>query len=1596
MKLAKSKFLGFFIIISMVINMFMFSNVRAYNDDYFDTGEISGYTWFDFDGNGKWEWHNPNENVISGVKVDLCDANNQVLKTTTTSYYGQYFFKDLCWGSYKVKVHLPSGYTFTDQGNGNGVQYRISKVDPSTGITDTLYPTNRAVNIGLIKGQTNNTDDTTPPPVQGSLMDINRTLDKNTATLGQTVEVKYTVNPKPVLTQQDSTQKDIVLVIDTSGSMADAPSSSASISKLDTIKSVATNFINSFKGNQNVNIALIDFDNQAKNVAALTNMKSGDVTNLSNKVNGLRADGSTNIGDGLRIAYNQLNNTNGHNKYIVFMTDGQAEAYSWNSQGYIMGTETVYSNNIYSTYWDYYHRYANPDYRTQALEYAKKVASEKVGNSNIKSFFVGFGTEANSSNVQIANAAKGTYQSAIDKTTVAKIYDGIQKQIDSTIQGTAAFQETFSSNLEVDRSTLPQGLSVNESKITGNINVDYTLNSEKTQYEHNSPVEFTVKYKVNSKANCILGQSGNSSLVKLDVSNKTETKYLPEKVLTVTDGDSNNNGLMNISRSVDAQSLKIGDVFTAKYNIKTSSILAQQDTTQKDIVLVMDTSTSMKDSPNGSMETSKLDIVKSVAKNFVSKFNNNSKVNIALVEFNSLSKEDEGLTNMGGYNAGDTLNDAIDSFRTDSNTNIGEGLRKAYYMLNDNNGHDKYIILMTDGAANTYSVSGNWNGNSDSDWRWYQDGQVFKNYGRYVWNSYKGWVYCSQGSYYWSYYMDSSDPGKYACFGNNDLNGLVYAKKIASEKIANSKIKSFIVGFGSDADTNNSEIAAAAKGVYQSAQDETSINNVYDQIQKQIDSNIHGTEVFQETFSSNLEVDTATLPAGLKVDGNKVTGTMDLQYTLSSDKTQYMAVPNQFEIKYKVKSSSDCILGQGGNSSSVQLSVTNQTDTKYFPELTIPVLGDSSSTLPQVNINITDGTGTVDNYIVNSNNANKKVDKFLPGETKLKGDAYANISFQSQTANIFQYKIVPYSIDPKDVNIDTLADWQTLNLQQQTVNNDVVTDKQGYLNQRSYDVSHLPYLNNTVDWSNPNQVFKNPFSAAEYKAATYSKDAASYGKWEDYIKEDGSKGKRWVTNSIFLPNMFISNDYKEASKFWGYIKVPNDGSYYFGAISDDGCRGYITVDGETKTFVDMFKPQGATPGTTGVVFNLKSDTYYPIYLEYSNWGGSAAFELRYSNATMDSNGVNNASRIPTDWFYPSKTLSPGEYTDTIFTGSTGVKFPKEPGKYYVAYRTGQKDANGNIGTIDREGFYGGFTVEKKADLVLKREISNSSPKVGDEIEIKCTITPKPFNVSSVYPDGNGPDTYTSTVSNLIYQDVFPKGITPISKNDATTVINGQKISMKLPDNIVYTKDGTEYKASPITFSVYAKFDLSGNYVLQGSDSVVTYTDIDGAKMQLNFNDVSINSLGKSDILKQGIYEKNNVSHQYLKSKQDTGDDLKIVEKMPVELGMLVDIKTSKPTIKLDIIGTYVTGTITFKKYELNSDGAINMSIQPQIVSLPSSGLEMSSTDMFKMDADKKYLITYGITPNGAVGSSIVVHAYIDNKTEPDEMILIIDKMPIVQ
>lgn len=905
MKLYRLKAITFFTILCMILSIFVYTPVQAKNN-----GIISGYVWLDSNGNGIRESGEPG---IGGVPVYSYFRNgNLYYDDVISSSNGTYTICTKNTGNDNViKVNLNElkrmGYEITAVGSNN----QIVGVDGEYAITNKMKPQS-SVGIGLKKiGQSKTNYD---------LVSVERSIDSQPSKVGDTFDVKYKITPKAIPVGESNTEKDIVLVMDTSGSMDYISSENRKPyywnekSRLDIIKNVAKKFASKFDNNEKVNISLIEFGNYAIKQVSLTNMKNGYTSNLYNEISWLSAGGSTNIGDGLRLAYNELNNNNGHDKYIVLMTDGIAEAYCSDGDEYIMGTEKLTWDNIYCTIWS--GNKAKPDYRIQALDYAKKLAGEKIAKFNIRTFIVGFGSGAGTNNQQIADAAKGVYKQALDENTVSSVYDEIQKKIDTQVQGSVNFQETFNDNLEIaDSSKLPSGLKIDGNKIAGNFNVDYVLNDTKTQYVAH-PIEFTVRYKVKTAGSCVLGKDGKFSFAQLVLSEKSDTKYLEEVSFTASEVNQPTEPLIDATRTVDVQQVKEDGTFSARYIITPKDVVVQQDTKEKDIVLVIDTSESMDYIPSEDRyanwnEKSRLDIIKSVAYNFIDKFSGNEKVNISIITFNSKANELVPLTNMKDDDIEDIYG-KISALEAYGSTNIGDGLRVAYNKLNSDNGRDKYIVFMTDGVAEAYSAK---SANSND---YIMGDEVVRDSN----------VYCTQ----WNYSYKQANPDYRA-------KSLDYAIKVASEKIAKSNINSFIIGFGSGAGSSNEQIAQAANGVYKQALEENTVNSVYDEIQKKIEQSIYGEVLFEETFSNKLDVQ--NIPNEFKdkfqISGNKLIGDFkNIEYT-NDGNGNYKANPIDVSIVYKAKENTEgpYILGSGGSSSFAVVSVMGKTDKKYLDEISI-------------------------------------------------------------------------------------------------------------------------------------------------------------------------------------------------------------------------------------------------------------------------------------------------------------------------------------------------------------------------------------------------------------------------------------------------------------------------------------------------------------------------------------------------------------------------------------------------------------------------------------------------------------------------------------
>ncbi|ACD54176.1 hypothetical protein ST12_14385 [Clostridium botulinum] len=114
---------------------------------------------------------------------------------------------------------------------------------------------------------------------------------------------------------------------------------------------------------------------------------------------------------------------------------------------------------------------------------------------------------------------------------------------------------------------------------------------------------------------------------------------------------------------------------------------------KKEIVLVLDTSGSMKDS--------KIKKMKNAAMEFVNKIKKIPNLDIDIVTYST-----SGYTYLNNGNTEEDLLKIINSIKADGGTNTGEGLRKANYILDleKNKNADKSIVFMSDGMPTYYSI----------------------------------------------------------------------------------------------------------------------------------------------------------------------------------------------------------------------------------------------------------------------------------------------------------------------------------------------------------------------------------------------------------------------------------------------------------------------------------------------------------------------------------------------------------------------------------------------------------------------------------------------------------------------------------------------------------------------------------------------------------------------------------------------------------------------------------------------------------------------------------------------------------------------------
>ncbi|MGH4138003.1 Ig-like domain-containing protein [Clostridium sp.] len=403
------------------------------------------------------------------------------------------------------------------------------------------------------------------------------------------------------------------------------------------------------------------------------------------------------------------------------------------------------------------------------------------------------------------------------------------------------------------------------------------------------------------------------------------------------------------------------------------------------------------------MEKSRMQIVREAANSFVDKFKNYSNVRIGLIDYSSTANVENLLLGQLEFS---TVKSNIDAIMPNGGTNIGDGLRKAYWQLKDGSSADKkkFLVLLTDGTPNLRSYKSNKNQRiSVAD------------------NSISGYSTDGDGN---------ADVGNY---------GFDYAKYIAgivgADKTNNAlNINPFMIAFSTDATSNKlSDISNVASnnqaGYYYEAKSIEDINQVYENIAKTVlsDLSIYGLKL-EETFPSGISI--VDKSNGLKIDssnGQKIIGDIgNINYTLDTVNHIFKADPITFWVNLKGTATGDYVLGKNATGNSTSFVSYKDIDGKdvspspSFPPININIYNNKP---PMVEAMLTDGANK-DNY-----NLSVKVDKPSNIVVKASKDDSTSIATQNNvndaiTGNMYTYTLpIPTSTVKSNIykNIYTLS-----------------------------------------------------------------------------------------------------------------------------------------------------------------------------------------------------------------------------------------------------------------------------------------------------------------------------------------------------------------------------------------------------------------------------------------------------------------------------------------------------------------------------------------------------------------------------------------------
>ncbi|EOU1136221.1 VWA domain-containing protein [Clostridium perfringens] len=496
------------------------------------------------------------------------------------------------------------------------------------------------------------------------------------------------------------------------------------------------------------------------------------------------------------------------------------------------------------------------------------------------------------------------------------------------------------------------------------------------------------------------------------------------------------------------------------------------------------------------------------------------------------------------------------------------------------------------------------------------------------------------------------------------------------------------------------------------------------------------------------------------------------------------------------------------------------------------------------------------------------------------------------------------------------------------------------------------------------------------------------GMWTMVWEVENNRKYTFKHNKIFYDEMDIGGEcalrypgfqYKEADKYWGYIKPKESGWYLFGTYSDDGSRFSITKDGKiyelSKSNFGLnndwgywyigqersnFKVHGSSFYSSFTPIHLDKDKYYPIQLEYFNWGGNGCFKLGYCRIDNYENNENaqnvlgalskvvqnenykydkdfksifqqNSKHYINDniinkylndiqWIgslgkneeaftlYPSKSNEPADIADEVFEGKSGVKFPKENGVYTIHYKIitrekGDEKPGKVINDNVQSGEYGKFEVKDLLDTSISVVGSNNQKEIylNEEAKAVYKIIPNEIKAEDIIRDGRSfPKKIKLTEIKI--DGMLPGGMKFNDNNNPSinlgTEVNGErKFSTDKLTDITYTLENGVYKGSELSKDVNVNIESNGPFQFKSSENKVGFKlNYEYKITNPMFEEFKGTSISASEPTK--IEKFGILDSASSDNIKDASEGVQVVNGIPLKIAILADVKSPNSIIDL--------------------------------------------------------------------------------------------------